>query len=1045
MIDWFARNRVAANLLMLTIASAGLLSLGSLRQVVFPLISLDKVVVHVAYPGATPSEVEQAVCLRIEEALYGLGDVKRTSSRAVEGWGTVIADLELGANPRRAVEEIQARVGALRTLPAGVTPPVVEELIDNSVLLSVVLYGASDEWTLRHLAERVRDDLAERPGISQVDVVGVRSREISIEVSEAKLRSHGLRFHDVAAAVRTSSIDGPGGALRAPSGEVLLRTADEARRGRDLERRLLLFGPEGSRLRLGDVARVVDGFSEGASRARMDGQPAVVVRVLERNAAQVLETSRSVRNYVREARASLPPGVDMIVWDDDSTALRERRDLLLRNGLQGMILVVLVLGLFLGCRLAFWVALGIPVAFLGALFAMRVLDVSLNMVSLFAFIVALGLVVDDAIVVGERIVAEQARGRSALKAAIAGARSVALPVVITVATTVVFVLPTVSSPGFLGQMSRPMGIVLIACLCFSLIESLLVLPAHLAHGARRGDADTSNSRRSISARVDRAIGAFVERRYLPVLHAALAAPGLTLAMAAALCAVVLALPIGGWVPFSFLPPVEGEAIEAEIEYPQGTPEEVTWAALASLEAHASALTTDVSREFPDAQDVFVHMMASVGQDPSHVEEIRREPRDGHVGRVRIELSPSEERALESRELAELWRARVGDLPGAPRIRFDADGLMDAPAIDLELSGRDPVILQSATAALKQHLAGLQGVHQIDDSHRPGKRELRLVIRPEGEAVGLTQAELARQVRQGFQGELVQTLQRGRDPVPVVVRYPLIERQSLAHLEDVRVRTADGIELPLPRVARIEATRGPAEIRRSNHRRIINVSADVYPAVLSPADALADVQRALPGILAAHPGVGADLGGNSREEREVNESRNDSMPLAILVAYVILAISMRSYLDPLLILIAIPFGLAGAVAAHAILGLSLSGFSIAGTIALMGVVVNDSLVLLYSVRQLERDGNSLSKALYRSCAERFRPILLTSLTTFFGLLPLLFETSNQAAWLKPVAAALAVGVLFATTVTLLVVPAATVLLDDTRIWLIRRGQATRSTA
>jgi multidrug efflux pump subunit AcrB len=1034
-IAWFARNRVAANLLMITIGVAGLLGLGSVRQVTFPTVSFDQVAVHVAYPGATPEEIEKTICVRIEEAIYGVDGVKRTSARAGEGQASIFAHLSLGANPRRVVEEIQSRVGALRTLPTGAEPPIVQEMIDDGILLSVVLFGDVDERSLRQLGERVRDDLSQQPGLAEVDLVGTRPYEITVEVSEAALRAHELSFDDVADAVRSSSVELPGGSLDTEMGELLLRTGEEASRGRDLEWRVLLSGSDGTRLQLGDVAKVVDGFAEDDSSARMDGRPAVLVRVHERNAGQVLETSRIVRAYVEGERAALPTGVQMFVWDDESAELRARRELLVRNGLQGLALVVLVLGLFLGLRLASWVAAGIPVAFLGALFAMSVLGTSLNMISLFAFIVALGLVVDDAIVVGECIAVEQQHGGDPLEAAIRGAKRVALPVIVTVLTTVVFVLPSVTSPGFLGKMSRPLGIVLIACLVFSLVEALLVLPAHLAGGPSRSRGPAA--RPSLSDRVDARVRRFIETRYLPCLRQALRRPGLTLAVAVAICLWVLALPVGGWVPFSFLPSVESESIEVELEFPKGTPAEVTWAAIDALEAEARAVGRSVDAETPGSEPpAIAHILASVGRDPSHVDVFRVESGDGHEGRVRIELSPSEVRSVGSRELVERWRERTGPLAGGPRIRFVSDGLNDAPSLELELAGRDPAALVAVAGELRALLAGLAGVRQIEDSHRAGKRELRLRVRPEGEALGLTEAELARQVRQGFQGERVQSLPRGREEVPVVVRYPRSGRRSLADLEAARVRTPAGAEIPLPLVARVEPAQGPATIHRSERRRTLSVWADVDAAVISVADVLAEVEHGLPAILAQHPDVAVALGGISRDQEEVNESRSRATPLAVLVAYVLLAVTMRSYTDPLLVLVALPFGFAGAVAAHAVLGLSLSGFSIAGTIALLGVVVNDSLVLLDAVRRAEAKGLALDEALCQAGAQRFRAIVVTSLTTFLGLLPLLFERSSQSEWLKPVAAALAVGVLFATLVTLLVVPAAARLLEDARSRLRR---------
>ncbi|NQZ97121.1 MAG: efflux RND transporter permease subunit [Myxococcales bacterium] len=1032
MITWFARNPIAANLLMLLVVGSGLVSLGELRQITYPDVAFDAIDVSVEYPGAAPEEIEESICVRIEEAIHDVDGIKRIRSRASEGRGNVSAMLALGADRRRVLEQVRMRVESLATLPAGARRPEVEELIDNSVLLGVVISGDADERTLRAVGERVRDDLARLPELNLVDLAGVRPYEISVEASERSLRRMGIGFDELANAVRSSSIDEPAGAIDTPAGEILVRAHTQARRGRDLEALPLLTRPDGTRLVVGDVARVIDGFADVDERASLDGRPAVVVRVLTRNNRNVLEASAAVNTYLDSARASFPDGLDLLVWNDESEELASRRALLVRNGLQGLVLVVLVLGVFLGARLAFWVTLGIPVAFLGALTVMGVLDVPISMITLFAFIVALGLVVDDAIVVGESVGAKQRAGADPLAAAIAGTHRVALPVTVAVVTTVFFVVPQLTAPGFFGKLVRPIGIVLIACLAFSLVESLLILPAHLV-GSRSGAARASFgplgwAARNIDAvhfRVDAALSRFIERRYLPLLERILSRPGLSVSLASVGAMFAFAWVAGGWLPFEFVSEVEGEQARAELEMPLGTPAEVTWATLRRIEREGLAIRKEIDEG--RATSSFRGILTSLGTDPGHHNDFKTGPPGGHVGRVNIQLAPMGERLITSFELAQRWRERVGEVAGAVSLRFSGEGLIDDPPINLRLAANEPAALAAAVTAVHDALTNVPGVREVSDSHRPGKRELSLSVRPEAEAFGLTQAELTRQVRQAFHGEVVQSVRRGRDEIPIVVRYPPEERRSIANLESMWIETPGGF-VPFSRVATAKPGNVAAVIHRSDRQRTVNVVADVDSSVTTAGEVLSDLEANLPTLLARWPGASFTRDGLNREEDEMLESRNAGMATALLVAYALLAVTLRSYRDPLLILVAIPFGIAGAIAAHVLLGLVLSGFSLIGMVALSGVVVNDSLVLVHAAKQQREQGATLREALCTTGAERFRPILLTSLTTFFGLTPLLFESSGQVEWLEPIGATLAFGVLFATVVTLLVVPAVWMLLD-----------------
>ena len=1029
----FAANPVAANLLMVFVLAAGLLSVPRLRQETYPNVAFDFISIAVAYPGAAPDEVERAVCVRIEEAIHGIRDVHRILSRAEEGYGAVWAQLAVGADARRVLEDVRARVDALDTLPAEAERPMIQELIDDSILLSVMVHGEVDERRLRSAGEKLRDTISALPEVNRAELVGVRPAEIAVEVSEVDLRRHGLSFDDVTRSIRASSLDLPGGSLKTAAGEILVRTGERAQRRSEFERLVLLTRRDGTRLLLGDVARVRDGFAESDEKVRFDGLPAAVVRLRTSERGNVLDISRAVR--AAALRVELPEGVRLAIWGDQSRQFEGRRDLLLRSGAQGLVLILLILALFLRLRLALWVAAGIPIAFTGALIFLAVLDVSINMMSLFAFIVALGLVVDDAIVIGENVARHRRRGGDPLAAAIAGTTEVAMPVTVAVLTTIFFALPAVSMPTVVGKIARSLGVVVIACLVFSLVEALLILPAHLARGRATGAPDQGDSGKDpgrwarLRRGVDDATERLVGRGYRPLLERALRWPQLTLALCAAALMLSAGALSGGWLRYAFFPNVEDDWVSAHLVLPAGTPPEVVEAHAARIEDEALALAAALSGGDRERR-VVEHVLVAIGDPPDRHDDFNSGGEGSNVATVRMGLVPGELREVTSLEISERWRSAVGPVPGALELSFSGTDLGAGRAIDVSLSGTDRDELARSGAALASVLAGVPGVRDISDTWSGGKRQLDLRIRPEAEALGLTQAELARQVRQGFHGEEVQRIQRGRDDVAVVVRYPAAERRSLRALSDVRIRLPDGSQLPFATVATGEIGRGPAALERRDLRPSVSVRADVDDRHASASGIIADlVSDTFPRLAASHPGVAFDLDGESREEAELSSRLARDWLLATLAAYALLAVALRSYLQPVVILAAVPFGWVGGLAGHALLGVQVSSFSMIGALALAGVVINDALVLIDRANRNRAQGMALRPALLEAGATRFRAIALTSLTTFFGLLPLLFERSAQAAWLEPMAVMLGFGVMFATVVTLVLVPAAMVALED----------------
>ncbi len=1037
-LAWFAKNGVAANLLMGLIVLGGAISLGSIRREVFTPIPTDWISVSVAYLGASPEEVEVAICSRIEERLQDLRNIHRLRSVAAEGRGTVTVELLSGSDVRRALDDVKSRVDAIDSFPAETEKPIIQEVIQDLHVLSVTVGGAVDERTLKRLGERVRDEISALEGVSRVVLTAVRRDEISIEVSERTLSRYGLTFDRVAEAVRSSSLDVPGGSVRAAGGEILLRTAGQAYRRREFEEIVLLTRADGTRLTLGEVAVVVDGFAEGDRAARFDGLPAVVVQVYRAGDQHATRISERVREYVTEARGQLPAGLELTVWQDDAEILKSRLSTLVESGRSGLVLVLLVLALFLRLRLAFWVALGIPISFLGALWLMPVLDLSIDLLSLLAFIVVLGIVVDDAIVVGENIYRHHRLGKSGLEAAVDGVGEVAVPVVFSVLTTIAAFAPLAMVPGPVGKIIRVIPLVAILALVFSLVESLLILPSHLTH--LRTEAGGGASRRTVrglQSRFAARLETFSRRAYRRALERAQAASTTTLAIAVAAFLLTVGFVAGGHIRFAFFPPVEAENLVAFLTMPQGTTSETTARALGQLESGARELQRRVVEE--QGADVIAHVMTTVGAQPYRFRQsatagqIAASVSGSHRGEVNLELSPA---AGGAHALLGRWRELSGAVPDAVELTFSSALYSAGKALDVQLAGPDLRELRQAAEEVAAAVAAYPGVFDVTASFRAGKREARLAVTPEAESLGLTLSDLARQVRQAFYGEEVQRVQRGRDEVKVMVRYPEAERRSLASLEKMRIRTPRGDEVPFAVVGRMDVGQGFAAIERTDRRRTVNVTADVD---LEQADAnriLADFKRtALPEILARYPGLGVSLEGEQRQQRETMGGLGRSFLLALFVIYALLAVPFRSYLQPLIVMGAIPFGVIGAVWGHVLMGHDLTFFSLFGVVALTGVVVNDSLVLVDFTNRAYRRGTPLAEAVVDAGVQRFRPIVLTSLTTFAGLLPLLLETSVQAQFLIPMAISLAFGVLFATLITLFLVPVSYSILERLRVGMI----------
>ncbi|MFO7839852.1 MAG: efflux RND transporter permease subunit [Desulfosalsimonadaceae bacterium] len=1021
LVSWFAGNHVAANLLMLFILLAGIITGLSIKLEIFPETELDKISIRVAYPGASPSEVEEGVVRRIEENVAGIEGIKRIDSVSREGSGSVTIEVMKGWDAKKLLDEVKSEVDRITTLPEESEEPVVREVTRRTQVISVAVYGDASEAAIKHHAQTIKDELTNLEGITLAELSSARNNEIHIEVSEKTLRKYGITLQAVADAVARSSLDLPAGDVDAREGEVLIRTKGRryfARQYRDVP---IITRPDGARVTLGQIARLEEGFADVNMAARFQGKRSTIINVYRVADQSALDVASKVRNYVEKTENTLPAGIRAQYYQDRSTTLKSRLELLSKNMLLGLMLVILLLGIFLNLRLAFWVTLGIPISFAFAMMLLPHYNVSLNMISLFAFIMVLGIVVDDAIIVGENVFSYQEEGYGQLQAAVDGTLEVGRPVVFSVLTTMVAFWPLLMAGGTMGKFMRNIPLVVILVLLGSLVESLLILPAHLARSkaAYKSGAKPKKMTRILHWIIQnpyrRAIAFCLRWRYATI--------------ASGLCILMLTagLYAAGKIKFTFFPKVEGDTLQCRITMPAGTPMERSEEVVDYIEAKAEELIAEKdSKRDEGAPSLLEHTASMIG---GHMGR-RSGESGGHLAQIWLQLLEGEKRKISAVELTRQWREKVGKIPDAESVTFKSEIHSAGNPVEVDLSIDDQQRLVEAAETLKTELKGFSGVFDISDSYLPGKMEMQLKLKPHAASLGLKLSDLARQVRHGFYGAEPMRFQRGKNEVKVLVRYPAKERRSLANVEQMRIRTPDGNSVPFSEVAEVNMERGYTSIERARRMRVITVTAEVNENVTNANQVRQYLENEyLPELKDRFAGLRYKIEGEGQEQKEVLGDVGKWFIVALFCIYALLAVPFKSFSQPFIVMAAIPFGAVGAMLGHLLMGFNISFISLFGMIGLSGVVVNDSLVLIHRINELRQKGMYTQDAVIEGGKIRFRAIVLTSVTTFGGLTPMLLEKSLQARFLIPMAISLGFGVLFATLITLILIPCGYMVLED----------------
>ena len=1022
-IGYMARNSVVSNLLMLLLLAGGLFTMTKIQKEVFPEFQLDFVEVSVAYPGASPAEVEQGVLQPVEEAVRSVQGIKEIVSEASEGSGEISIELIAGSERMRAFQDIDQAINRIRTFPDDIERPVVRLQSRQRDVLQIGLYGDADIWTLRTLAERLRNILLSNPEITQVELGNVPDYETRVEIPRQTLQKYNLTLGQVADIIQQSSNDVPAGSVQTQSGEILLRMQERKQWAKEFGDITILSSDNGAKVSLRDIATITDGFEETGFHGQFNQTNYVELRIFRIGDQSPLEIAEVTEAILENFQ--LPPGIKYRTDSNRAEDYRERLSLLTENGLLAIAIVLIILTLFLEYRLAFWVMMGMTVSFIGGMIILPLIGVSVNMISMFGFLVVLGIVVDDAIVVGENIYEYRQKGLSPIQAAIAGAKDVSLPVTFSIVTTIIAFVPLLFMPGETGKFWQPLPAVVIVILAISLLEALFILPSHLGHLKMKRSNNKWVSKlegwqQSFAQGFDR----FVDRKYRPFLDLCLKYRYVTLSAAVALLLIVGGYGYSGHMGLIMMPEVAADEIEAGVRLPVGTTPDQ-----AAKVAHAISESTQ--RMFEE------HNLYEVA------EGIKTNVRGQNFIDVEIVMLPPDQRDITAAEVIALWRDNIGDIEGVDQISFEAErgpgGARQDISIDLSHSDID--VLERASAAFVERMKSFSNTRDVTDNYNKGKMQFDYKLLPQGRNLGLTSDEVGRQLRDGFFGALAMRQLRGMNEIEVRVKLPTEERKDIKNLEKFLIRTPDGIEVPLLDVVEVEEREAFTSINRRDGRRVVNVSMDVEPANTVGRVIASTQNELLPQLRADFPGITWSFEGGQADMRESTSTLQAGFAIAMLLIYALLAIAFNSYLQPLIVMTAIPFGIVGAVIGHILLGYDLSLVSLMGVIALSGVVVNDALIMIDYANKRRKEGDPIYQSIHEAGLRRFRPIILTTMTTFGGLAPIILEKSSQAFYLIPMAISLGFGIVFATAIILVIVPCLYLTFEDLRL-LVLKGRTVK---
>jgi len=1018
-IAWMAKNRVAANILMFVFLIGGVISAFSIKKEVFPAFDLDMITITVPYPGATPEEVDKSIIGAIEESVQDAEGVKEITATAREGSASVVLELEEGVDRQKVYQDIKQDIDSISTFPLEAEEPNIVLNSRDRRVLSLMVYGEVSDLVLREYAEKLRDRLLQRKDISKIELDGIKSYEIKISLSTDMLKKYGLNSKNIADKISKEAIELSGGSIKAKGGEILLRVNERRDYAKEFENLVIATSENGSLLRLGEIATIQDGFDESDISTKYDGKKAITLEIYRTGDTTPIEVSDSVRAGMEEFEGELPPTIKMAINSDMSDIYRQRLELLMKNAFVGLLLVLLVLGAFLEFRLAFWVSLGIPTSFLGSLLFLPYFDISINMVSMFAFIVALGIVVDDAIIAGENIYEYRNRGMNYLSAAIQGAKDIAVPLSFAILTNIITFSPLMFIPGVMGKLFGVIPVVISVVFIISWVEALFILPNHLGFSKKRHDGEVAGFLYTNQQKIAKWLDRFIENIYKPVLIFMLKHRYITVAISIATLISIVGYAQSGRMGFSMMPKVESDRAVAEATLPIGsTMDEALW----------------VERRLIDSA---LKAVSIVGED--EVIGYRSRIKENVVS-VDFYLEKPDVREVSTEEFNRLWRKESGNIAGLDSLKFRSD--IGGPggsraSLAIELSHTDIRILEEASDFIAKELAQLEGVKDIDNGFTPGKKEFEITLLPLASSLGISSGEIASQIRQSFYGSEAIRQQRGRNEVKVMIRLPEEERNSYRSIYMLDIKTSTGALVPLEKIAKVKEGRSYTEIIRKDGRRIVSVESNIVPESDTPKVIEKLEADVFPELFKMYPGLLIDYGGKQADARDSMLSLAQGFLLTLLLIYITLALPLQSYSQPLIVMSAIPFGVVGAFIGHMIMGYSLSVISIMGIVALAGVVINDTLVLIDYTNRKRSEGSTPWEAIVAGGTRRFRPIILTTLTTFVGLAPMIFETSVQARFMIPMAISLGYGIVFATAISLVLIPALYLILEDVKSMRIKR--------